>query len=118
MAKIFGHLYLNVEMITTSLLNLGKLKVAEFLKFPQGFSDQAIQSSSFRVGFDLLIPSLSVIFEKPGSEPSEILRGKTLDSLLDLLDFTHGRPPSLHCAQFYSARALCSKWPLDFRLQS
>jgi len=50
------------------------------------------------VTFDLSIPSTRVIFQEPGPEPSKFLWGKAFYLPLDLIDFTHGLPPSLQCA--------------------
>lgn len=56
-----------------------------------GFSDQAIQFPSFHVGFDLGIPSLPILFQKPLAKFRELLSGKLLNLLLDFLAATSDR---------------------------
>ena len=56
------------------------------------FSNQTVELSGFDVNLDLLIPKTSIAIKEPGSKLGEIFQGESLESLFELLDFSHASP--------------------------
>ncbi len=55
----------------------------------KGFLRKVVKPPRLNVTLELTVPGCPVVFQEPGAELRELVRGERLDLLLDLFDLAH-----------------------------